>query len=107
FKLNTNIPQPTVHVDDVIVADYRFRSSNVHFFKFQPVRRVVSVVGEVSGVLQPTTGYALYKTDDPLLEGESVLAKNYLAINQVNGVPSGASITVNDEQHVLVGFIEE
>lgn len=107
FKLNTNIPQPPVNIDDVIVADYRFRSSNLHFFKFQPVRRVVSVVGEVSGVLQPNTGYQLYKTDDPLLEGESVLAKNYLAIHQVNGVPSGETITVNDEQHVMIGFIEE
>lgn len=107
FQLNSAIPQPSTNIDDIIVADYRFRSVNQFTFTNQPVRRVTSVVGESSGSLSLTQGFSLYKTDDPLLDGESTIAKNYLIINQVGGVPSGATIPVNDEEHVLVGFFEE
>ncbi len=104
FRLNAGlITQPVTHVDDVVTADYRYRSVNRFFFTFQPVRRVVSVVGEVAGALTPTTGYTLYKTDDPLLEGESTIARDNLVINQVLGIPTGATVGVNDEQHVLIG----
>jgi hypothetical protein len=107
FKINTAIAQPVTHIDDVIIADYRFRVINQFRFTLQPVRRVVSVVGEVSGPLDTTLGYDLYKTDDPLLTGESTIAQDYLSINQVSGVPSGNTLTVNDEAHVLVGFVQE
>lgn len=107
FQLDTSIAQPTTYLDDVVLADYRFRSINRFTFTFQPVRRVTSVSGEVSGAIDPTLGFQLYKTDDPLLEGESTIAKNYLVINQVGGVPSGATITINDEQHTLIGFFED
>jgi hypothetical protein len=107
FQLNTAISQPTTSTDDVIVADYRFRAVNQFRFTLQPVRRVVSVVGEVSGALDPTLGYNLYKTDDPLLTGESTIAKDYLAINQIDNIPSGDSISVSAESHVLIGFVQE
>jgi hypothetical protein len=107
FRINTSIPQPVTHIDDIILADYRFRSVNAFTFTFQPVRRVISVVGEVSGALDPTLGYDLFKTDDPLLEGESTIAKNYLVINQVGGIPSGDTIPVNNELHVLIGAVQE
>lgn len=99
--------QPVTGINDVITADYRFRVVNQFTFTLQPVRRIVSVVGEVSGTLDPSAGYKLYKTDDPLLEGESTIAKDHLAISQVGGVPSGDTLTVNDERHTLIGFIEE
>lgn len=107
FRLNTGIPQPVTAIDDVILADYRFRSVNQFFFTFQPCRRVISVVGEVAGPLSPTTNYQLYKTGDPLLEGESTIAQDYLQVTQFGGLPSGAQITVNDEAHVLIGFVQE
>lgn len=108
FKLDPSIVgQPITAIDDVITADYRFRVVNQFQFTFQPVRRVVSVVGEVSGTLDSTLGYDLFKTADPLLEGESTISNDYLAINQVDGIPSGNVITVNAEEHVLIGFIEE
>jgi hypothetical protein len=108
FKLNPALStQPVTDIDDVVSADYRFRVVNQFVFGFQPVRRVVSVVGEISGSLSNQLGYQLYKTDDPLLEGESTISKDYLTINQVGGLPSGDSITVNAEEHVLIGFIEE
>lgn len=107
FRLSTAIAQPATAIDDVITVDYRFRYVNQYRFKLQPVRRVISVVGETSGALNPIGGYDLYKTDDPLLTGESTIALDYLAINQVGGIPSGATITVNDELHVLIGSTQE
>lgn len=108
FRLNPAlVGQPVTAIDDVITVDYRFRVVNQFKFTFQPVRRVTSVVGEISGALDSTLGYSLFKTDDPLLEGESTISKDYLAINQVGGIPSGNTITVNAEEHVLIGFIEE
>lgn len=108
FQVNASLPgQVVTNFDDVVTADYRFRSVNQFTFTFQPVRRVVSVVGEVSGALSSTLGYNLYKTADPLLEGESTISTDYLSINQVGGIPSGASIQVNDEIHVLIGAQSE
>jgi hypothetical protein len=107
FQLNTGIAQPVTGIDDLITADFRYRSVNQFTFSLQPVRRVVSVVGEASGALNNTQGYSLYKTDDPLLEGESTIAKNYLVIHQVGGIPTGATITVNGETHVMIGFFPE
>jgi len=106
FKINTSIVQPLTATDDIITADYRFRSVNQFVFTLQPVRRVVSLVGAISGPLT-TDGYTLYKTEDPLENGESTIAKDYLVITQIGNVPSGATITVTDEQHVLIGFFEE
>lgn len=107
FQLDNGIAQPATALDDVIIADYRFRAINQFTFTYQPVRRVTSVTGEASGTIDPTLGFQLYKTDDPLLEGESTIAKDFLVVNQVGGVPSGATITVNDEEHVMIGFFEE
>jgi len=107
FKLSTIVTQPVTGQDDSVLVDYRFRAVNEFFFTLQPVRRVVSVVGEASGPLDPLLGYDLYKSDDPLLDGESTIAKNALSINQINNVPSGNSITVNNELHVMIGFVEE
>lgn len=107
FQINTGIPQPITALDDVVTADYRFRVVNQFFMTLQPVRRVVSVVGEISGALAPNTHYSLYKTDDPLLEGESTIARNYVTITPSGGIPSGNTITVNDELHVMIGFEQE
>lgn len=106
FRLRTDIPQPSVVSSDTVTADYRYRNRNKFVFGLQPVRRVVSVVGQNSGQLT-SKGYSLYKTDDPLVVGESTLATDYLEMYTVNGVPSGAVIQVTNEPHVMVGFFEE
>jgi hypothetical protein len=107
FQVNTAIAQPATAIDDIVTADYRFRVVNQFFMTLQPVRRVVSVVGEVSGALDPSVHYELFKVDDPLLEGESTIARDYVAIVPSGGVPSGDTITVNDELHVMIGFEQE
>jgi hypothetical protein len=106
-RLNTSIPQPPTLLDDFVEGDYRYRSNNKFVASLQPLLRVSSVVGEVSGALDPGDGYTLYKLQDPLLDGESTIATDYVQINQVNGIPSGNSVSVNDELHVLIGEFEE
>ena len=106
FQIDAGIQTFTTNIDDIVTSDYRFQSINQFQFSFQPVRRLISVVGEVAGALDIDLGFQLFKTGDPLLEGESTVAKDFLLVNQVNGVPSGATITVNDENHVMIGFFE-
>lgn len=103
IQLDTTIPQPAVDYADIVRGDYRLRTGNDFYFTRQPVRSVGSVSGEVSGALTQGVNYALWKTEDPLLMGESTLAQDFLRVISSGGVPSGATILVNDEQHVLVG----
>ena len=107
FQLSTSVLQPAVAIDDVIIADFRFRSLDRLYPTYQPVRRVVSIVGEVSGALSVDTNYLLYKTEDPLLNGESTIARDYVTILQSGGLPSGTQIAVNNELHTLIGFVQE
>jgi len=107
IRLSTVIPQPTTLLDDFVEGDYRFRSNNQFISTLQPIRRIVSVTGEVSGPIDSSQGFTLFKVQDPLLEGESTIATDYVEINQVDNVPSGASIIVNGEEHVLIGQFEE
>jgi hypothetical protein len=107
FQIDASILQPVTAIDDIVIADYRFRVVNQFFMTLQPVRRVISVVGEVSGALTPGVHFQLFKTDDPLLEGESTIAKNYVAITPSGGIPSGDTIAINNELHVLIGFEQE
>lgn len=107
IKLSTLIPQPMTTIDDFIEGDYRFVSNNKFVTSVQPISSVSSVVGESSGALDPTSGYTLYRTQDPLLEGFSTMSSDYVEIHQVGGTPSGTPIQVNDEQHVMIGSIPE
>ncbi len=107
IQLNTLIPQPSTMLDDFVEGDYRFRSNNKLTLSVQPVRRVTSVVGTASGPLDADFGFKLFKLEDPLLYGESTQASDYVTIQQVDGIPSGQSILVNGEEHVLIGEFGE
>lgn len=107
IQLNTSISQPVTLLDDFVEGDYRYRSNNKFTAGVQPIRRIASVSGEVSGALGAAAGFTLFKTQDPLLEGESTIATDYVEINQVDDIPTGASIAVSDEQHVMIGSFEE
>jgi hypothetical protein len=107
IRLVNTIPQPETLLDDFVEGDYRFRSNNKFISSLQPIIRVVSVIGEISGSLDTAGGYDLYKIEDPLLNGYSTSASDYVEINQVDDIPSGDSISVNAEEHVLIGQYEE
>lgn len=107
IRVSIAIPQPATLLDDFVEGDYRFRNNNRFTASLQPIIRISSVTGEVSGALEPDIGFQLFKIQDPLLEGESTRATDYVEINQVDNIPSGASIPVSDEQHVMIGQFEE
>jgi hypothetical protein len=107
IQLSTAIPQPSTSTDDFIEGDYRFRSNTKFIPNLQPIERVVSVVGEVSGSLDQDDGFKVYRTEDPLLNGFSTAASDSIEIIQVDDIPTGESIVINDEQHILIGQIEE
>lgn len=107
IRLNSAIPQPVTMLDDFVEGDYRYRSNNRFTPDLQPIRRVTSVVGQTSGTLDLNDGYTLYKLEDPLWNGESTIAQDYVEINQVDGVPAGNSEQVSDETHVMIGQFEE
>ena len=111
IQLNTAIPQPPVDLTDVVLGDYRRRSSTEYIFVRQPVRAVSSVTGSVSGLLTEDA-YSLNIPKSPLGEGRSGLAGDFLRITGTtdsdgNLVPSGDLLTVTDETHVLIGEFNE
>lgn len=111
IQLDTSLPQPPVTLSDVVLGDYRRRTGNTFVMFRQPVREITKVVGTVSGTL-PANAYVTYFPKDPLEEGRSNLAGDYLEITPVpdgNGglIPSGGSIFITAESHVLVGEYPE
>ena len=110
-RLSTDVVQPTVTLTDVILGDYRRREGSRFILTRQPVHEIVSVTGTVSGELE-SDAYALYHPESPLEDGRSQLAGDYLLISgttESNGdlLPSGDSIQVTDESHVVIGsYIE-
>jgi len=107
IQLSVLIPQPLTNFDDFIEGNYRFASNTQFTATLQPIISVTSVVGQISGALNSTNGFTLYQLEDPLINGNSTIATDYVQINQVNGIPSGHSIPVSAEPHVLIGEIYE
>lgn len=110
-QLSTEVTQPTVSLTDVILGSYRRRTGSTFVLPRQPVRSIVSVEGTVSGTL-PASAYLLVSPDSPLEAGRSSLAGDYLQVDGYTAssgasVPSGESVAVSQEEHVLVGSYPE
>ena len=113
IQLDTSVipPQPSVDMTDVVLGSYRRRVGNLFVLPRQPVASITSVAGTVSGTL-PSDSYLLVHPDAPLATGRSVLARDYLQVfgyldEDGNQVPSGATLPVVDETHVLIGQYPE
>jgi hypothetical protein len=111
IRLDTSIAQPAVDLTDVVLASYRRRAGSKFVLMRQPVFAVVSVVGTVSTTL-PDDAYFLGHPDAPLAYGRSTLAGDYLQIDGYKNdagetIPSGDTIAVTDESHVMVGQYPE
>lgn len=112
IQLDTSIVQPSVDLTDVVLGSYRRRTGTAFVLPRQPVSSITSVVGNVSGTL-PADAYYLIHPNAPLELGRSTLAGDFLQIDGYTDtttgarVPSGATISVTDEEHVLLGeYIE-
>lgn len=91
---------------DVIEIDYHYRGYNSYTMSNQPVSEIVSVTGDIDGVL-PTENYRLVKLEDPLLNGNSTIAKDGVEIMFSRGLPSNVLNTISNEQHVMMSSKEE
>lgn len=107
IQLSDAVPQPVVTaLSDVILGDYRYVVSRKFVLPRQPVREVLTVTGAVTGVLDEDN-YRVFQTDSPLLDGRSTEAQTYIQIDEVNGQPTGEFISIEDEQHVIIGEFPE
>lgn len=107
IQLSNAVPQPVVTaLSDVILGDYRYVVSRKFVLPRQPVREVLAVTGAVTGVLDEDN-YRVFQTDSPLLDGRSTEAQTYVQIDEVNGQPTGEFISIEDEQHVIIGEFPE
>lgn len=97
-QINTSIG---MNIADLISVTYRYRSSDPIVLAIQPVDSVQSIVGSVSGMLQPDINYTLDKVDDILLEGNSSKATRSIIIKYANGIPTG-DLSSGSENFVMI-----
>jgi len=94
----------------VILGDYRYRTSDKYVLSRQPVREIESMTGSVTGEVDPDA-FALYKLEDPLKKGRSTLAGDFLQLTDNQdpdvAIPSGDPVIVLDETHVILGQYTE
>jgi hypothetical protein len=110
-QLDTSLAQPAVALTDVVLGSYRKQSGSQFVLPRQPVAGITSVVGTVSSTL-PEDAYLLAHPNAPLDTGRSSLAGDYLQINGYTDstgtvLPTGATVPVSDESHVLIGQYPE
>jgi hypothetical protein len=91
--INTSIG---IALTDVINVTYRYRDSEPILLSTQPVSRIISIVGSISGPLQADVNYFLNKTDDILLEGNSSQATRTVKIVYANGIPQGELLDTSE-----------
>lgn len=101
IQLSNLVTQPTFSADDLISGDYKYRDASPFIPTYQPVRSISSITS--TGSTLTPANYTLFKTQDPLIEGYSTIAKDYVDIVQSGGVPTGAQIAVTGESLVMVG----
>lgn len=90
---------------DAISVDYRLRAGSRYVPRRQPVLRVTSVLGEVSGAVDPGQ-YVLDASADPLQEGRSVRANNAVVLlppaDGADPVPSVPLVPTLRERHLIL-----
>lgn len=90
--LNKSIPQPTYRMTDIILGDYRTDVTNKIVLDRQPIRQVISV-RKADGT---DLNYTFYKTEDPLVQGQSSKAQDYIIIDN-DGLEKIISITAEEQ----------
>lgn len=110
IALDVTRPQPPVTLTDVVLGDFRYRTSTRYVFERQPVSSITSLTGGVTGTVDPSL-YALWHPASPLGLGRSVQAGDYLQLQASTDPavtsPSGQLIAVTGEPHVLTGYYIE
>jgi len=107
IQLDSSLNDPTdIYLQDELRGSYRYRTSNNYVFTRQPVRELVSFVGQESGTLDSSV-YELFKLEDPLLLGYSSEANDYIQVDSPTiTVPSPNPLSVINENHVILDGVE-
>jgi uncharacterized phage protein gp47/JayE len=112
IQLDSTLNDPTAHdLEDVITGYYRYRTSDKFVFTRQPVRSIESFVGQRSSTIG-AAAYDLFKVADPLLEGLTNEAGDYIQITDAASladdvvIPSPIPVTVTGESHVILDGVE-
>ena len=100
IQLSSQYNDPAdLDLTDVVMGDYRYRTSNAFTMSRQPVLSLIDVSG--SNVVLTDTEYALYRKQSILEMGYSTLAADHIQISTEKDL--GSVTTVTDEEHILVG----
>ena len=94
LQLDTSITQPTYRMTDIILGDYRTNVTNKIILTRQPVRSINSVK-KADGT---NLGFTFFKTEDPLIKGQSSQSEDYILIDNDD---TEKIITVSSEEHIL------
>ncbi len=112
IQLSSTYNDPTAHdLEDVLTGYYRYRTGNKFVFTRQPVRSIESFIGQSSGTIS-AAAYSLYQTADPLLEGRTSVAGDYIQVDDSSAlgsgvtVPSSSPVVVTGENHVILDGTE-
>lgn len=96
-QINQNIGMATL---DVIEVDYRYRSSNVLTLQNQPVRNIFQVTDKDGNVIDPDK-YRLMRTEDPLKNGMSTIAKDGVEFLFESDSDIDEFIIITNEEHII------
>ncbi len=110
IKLNPDaLNQIDYNPDDVVRIDYAFQLNSAYVLKTQPARSVVTLVGDVSGLLVEGTHFDFIADADPRTIGRSSGSNDRVQINRIlsgnTWMPSGDPLLVAKENHTLLGVI--
>ena len=101
IQLSSEFNDPAdIDVTDVIMGDYRYRTSLKFVPTRQPVEYMVTMQGS-EGTIIAANEYTLYRLDDPLVLGRSSAAENYVQVSSDTNI--GTILEVEDEEHILIG----
>jgi len=101
IQLASGYNDPTdLAISDVIQGDFRFQTSNRHYFSRQPVDQILQVTDQSGATINPNL-YDLYKLESPFLLGESSMAKDYV---QITSDTTLGGVSQATEQHTLIGL---
>jgi len=79
--LDVTLTQPDYSITDIIIGDWQESISEVIYLTRQPVNSIVSLIDENNITYTQDADYFFKKTQDPLLEGYSTKAKDYILLN--------------------------
>lgn len=112
IQLDSAVNDPSnMNLTDQFRGSYRFRTSDKHVFRRQPVNRVVSFYRTLSDGSREAVNadaYQLFHPESPLDIGRTVEAGDYLkVVTPTTGslpepIPSGQPIEVTNESHVML-----